>query len=92
MRRALVVPVSPVLQLLAALASGGVAAAATSAVQPGLGILLGFAVTATVFVGLGWLALWPIDADTTQPVHRTRGVRPMVDEPSSAATALCGSA
>ena len=84
------VPVSPVLRLLAALASGGVAAAATWAVRPGLGILLGFAVTATVFVGLGWLALWPMDADTTSRFVGREEFRPVVDELVVAATALCG--
>ena len=82
--------VTPLPRLLAAVGSGGVAAASFWPVQPGLGFLLGFAVTATVFVVLGWWALWPMDPGTTRRFVRREEFRPVVDELVVAAAALGG--
>ena len=80
----------PLQRLLAAVAAGGVAAAWSWAADTGLGVLLGIAVTATVFVVLGWVALWPMDAATTQRFVGREEFRPLVDELVVAAAALGG--
>jgi uncharacterized membrane protein len=84
------VPIMPLPRLLSAVVSGGVAAVWSWAAQPGLGVLLGIAVTATVFVVLGWVALWPMDAETTRRFVRREEFRPLVDEIVVAAAALGG--
>ena len=84
------VPITPLLRLLSAAVSGGVAAVLSWAAQPGLGVLLGIAVTGTVFVVLGWVALWPMDAETTRQFVRREEFRPLVEEFVVAASALGG--
>jgi uncharacterized membrane protein len=84
------VPITPLPRLLSALVSGGVAAALSWAAQPGLGVLLGIAVTATVFVVLGWVALWPMDEETTRRFVIREEFRPLVEEFVVAAAALGG--
>jgi len=70
--------------------SGAIAAAGSWTAQPGLGLQVGIAVTSTVFVVLGWLALWPMDAETTRQFVGREEFRPLVDELVVAAAALAG--
>jgi uncharacterized membrane protein len=84
------VPILPVPRLLAAVVSGAVVAAWAWTWRPELGVLFGIAVTATVFVVLGWLALWPMDAETTRQFVGREEFRPVIDELGVAAAALGG--
>lgn len=45
-----------------------------------LGILVGFALAATVFVVLGWASLWPMDAPTTKDHARREDFQPVIEE------------
>ncbi len=46
--------------------------------------------TATVFVEMGWLALWPLDADETRACSRREDFRPVVEELAVVTAALTG--
>ncbi|GAA4390915.1 DUF1345 domain-containing protein [Tsukamurella soli] len=60
------------------------------AARPSLGPLVGVAVTAGLFVALGWATLWSFDADQTRRnVHR-EDFRPLVDETVVVVAALGG--
>jgi uncharacterized membrane protein len=84
------VPILPLPRIVAAVVAGVLAAVVTWAARPGLGVLVGIAVIATVFVVLGWLALWPMDAETTRRFVGREEFRPIADELVIAAAALTG--
>ncbi len=54
------------------------------------GVLVGVAVTGLVFVVLGWLALWPMDAAATQAHVQREDFRPHAYEFVLTSAALCG--
>lgn len=58
--------------------------------KPGLGALVGVAVTGAVFIVVGWMALWPFDVDATRHTVRRENFRPMVDEIVVVVAALSG--
>jgi uncharacterized membrane protein len=73
--------VSALPRLVLAVVAGavcGVAAALANA--PDRGVLSAIAVTGTVFVVLGWWALWPMDAATTRASVRHEDFNPRLDE------------
>lgn len=76
------VPVSGARRLLIALVVGAASGALVAALRadPGYGVLVGIAVTGAVFVITGWLALWPMDAETTRANAGHEDFRPSVDE------------
>lgn len=55
-----------------------------------LGVLIGIGTTAAVFVALGWVTLWPLDAASTRATVQRENFRPRVAEVMVAATALSG--
>ena len=83
--------VSALPRLVLAVAAGlvcGVAAALAHA--PDHGVLSGIAVTGTVFVVLGWWALWPMDAATTRTSVTHEDFHPLMDELVVMGAALLG--
>jgi uncharacterized membrane protein len=83
--------VSALRRLLLAVTAGtvcGVGAALAKA--PDKGVLIGIAVSATVFVVLGWWVLWPMDADTTRASVRHEDFDPRLDELVVMGAALLG--
>ena len=84
------VPVTAPPRLLAALVAGGAAGVAAGLADPAIGVIVGVASAATVFVVLGWLALWPMDAATTRSHVQREEFRPLVDELIVVGAALCG--
>jgi uncharacterized protein DUF1345 len=55
-----------------------------------MGILAGIAGTATFFVASGWVALWPMDAESTRDNACREDFRPGLDELVVVAAALSG--
>jgi len=55
-----------------------------------MGILAGIAGAATLFVAAGWLALWPMDAESTRHNACREDFRPALDELVVVAAALSG--
>lgn len=84
------VPVTAVPRLLCALTAGVAAAAVGWLVSPADGVLLGIVTLAAVFVLLGWLVLWPMDATATSAHVGREDLRPLLDELVVVATALGG--
>ena len=76
--------------LLAVLAGVVCGVAAALAHAPDKGVLSGIAVSATVFVVLGWWVLWPMDADTTRASVKHEDFNPRVDELVVMGAALLG--
>lgn len=73
-------PVSALARVWIALVAGSVAALGGVLLDAASAVLFGIAVAAIVFVALGWLALWPMDAETTKHNARREDFRPLVDE------------
>jgi len=55
-----------------------------------LGVLAGIAATATIFVAVGWIVLWPMDAAATQHNVGREDLRPVAEELVIVAAALGG--
>lgn len=74
-------PMPPGRRMIVALCIGAVAGAlvAASSAVP-LGILVGVTVMHLVFLGWGWVALWPLSAEQTAANARRQDVRPVVEE------------
>ncbi|MCX6401751.1 MAG: DUF1345 domain-containing protein [Propionibacteriales bacterium] len=72
--------------LAAGVGSGGLAAIADAEV----GVLTGIAVAGAVYVAVGWLVLWPIDADSTRVNATHEDLRPVATELVVAGAALSG--
>jgi uncharacterized membrane protein len=88
-RPRLLVPALP--RLVLAMVAGAVCGlAAASAGAPDKGVLSGIAVSATVFVVLGWWVLWPMDADTTHASVTREDFKPVLDELVVMGAALLG--
>ena len=77
-------------RLIAAVVAGLAAGLVAGVTSPVVGVITGVAVAATAFVVLGWLVLWPMDAETTQSHVRREEFRPLVDELIVVGAALCG--
>ncbi len=77
-------------RLIAAVVAGIVAGLAAALAGAAFGVVVGVAAAATTFVVLGWLALWPMDAATTQSHVRREEFRPHVDELIVVGATLCG--
>jgi uncharacterized membrane protein len=76
--------------VLAVVAGAICATAAALGRAPDRGVLTGIAVSATLFVVLGWWVLWPMDAAATK-AHVTReDFQPVVDELVVLGAALLG--
>ncbi|MEU3748946.1 MULTISPECIES: DUF1345 domain-containing protein [Streptomyces] len=58
--------------------------------DPPLGILAGIAAAEALFVAVGWLVLWPMDAAATHRNVRREEFRPVVEELVVVGTAVCG--
>jgi uncharacterized membrane protein len=84
------VPVTALTRLFCAVTAGGLAAGAGSVASPAAGVLVGVAVSGTVFVVLGWVVLWPMDATATHLNVRREDFRPRVDELVVVAATLSG--
>lgn len=84
-------PFSAVTRLAASLVVGAVTGAVVGALTTtALGLLAGIATVETVFVVVGWLALWPMDAARTHHHARRDEFRPVTEELAVVGSALCG--
>ncbi|MFZ3562764.1 DUF1345 domain-containing protein [Streptomyces sp. BH055] len=84
-------PLSVVPRLAAAITVGLVIGVVVGLLDDAsLGVLAGIAVTQSLFVLAGWLALWPMDADDTHRNARREDFRPALEECVVVGTALCG--
>lgn len=82
---------SAVPRLANAVAVGAaVGVAVGSSTDVPLGILAGVAATETCFVVVGWIVLWPMDAETTRRNARREDLRPVTEEIAVVVAALCG--
>ncbi|MER6939501.1 DUF1345 domain-containing protein [Nocardioides sp. NPDC127514] len=78
-------------RLAGSLVAGAMAAAAgVLLVDAQIGTLLAVAVVHATFVASGWIALWPLDADTTRANTRREDFRPAAEELVVVAISLCG--
>jgi uncharacterized membrane protein len=84
------IPVAALRRLVLSLLAGVGASlvGATAGTAPGL--LMGVAVAGAVFVGTGWLVLWPMDADATRRNAYREDFRPHVDEAVIVGVAILG--
>src|SRR4051794_41597685 len=83
--------VSALPRLVLAVVSGAAAGVAAALAQaPDKGVLVGIAVSGTVFVVLGWWVLWPMDAATTKASVTHEDFDPRVDELVVMGAALLG--
>jgi uncharacterized membrane protein len=74
-----------------AVVGGTVIGAVAGVLADGLiGVLAGIAAMATLFVTAGWLALWPMDADSTRHNAHREDFRPALEELVVVAAALGG--
>lgn len=75
-------PTTAVPRLTSALVAGvaGAGVGATASVDASTATLIGISVAAAVLVGLGWTALWPMDAEATRANVGAEDLRPLVDE------------
>lgn len=84
-------PSAAAVRLAGSLLAGAVTAAAgVLLVDAQIGTLLGVAVVHAAFVASGWVALWPLDADTTRANTRREDFRPATEELVVVAISLCG--
>jgi uncharacterized membrane protein len=84
-------PTPAVARLAVAVAFGALVGGAVGVLaEPSLGVLAGIAAAATLFAVLGWVVLWPQDAETTRRVVRREDFRPVVMELVIVAAALGG--
>ncbi|MEU9736664.1 DUF1345 domain-containing protein [Streptomyces sp. NPDC048002] len=74
----------------AAVVGAAVGTAVALASTTPLGVLAAIAASETVFVTVGWLALWPMDAAATRRNARREEFRPATEELAVVSTALCG--
>ncbi|MFF2086180.1 DUF1345 domain-containing protein [Nocardia sp. NPDC058176] len=58
--------------------------------DPAMGSLAGIATAAVVFVVIGWLVLWPMDAERTRRNARREDFQPFIEELSVVAATLSG--
>lgn len=58
--------------------------------DPAIGSLAGIATASVVFVAVGWLVLWPMDAERTRRNARREDFQPFIEEVSVVAAALSG--
>ncbi|GAA1538883.1 DUF1345 domain-containing protein [Nocardioides humi] len=77
-------------RLLSAVVAGTAAALLGSLFEAQLGVLLAVATAGVVYVVLGWVVLWPMDADATRGNATHEDLSPGVDEVVVAAAALGG--
>src|SRR4051794_1269303 len=78
-------------RLIVALAVGAaLAGAALPLVTWTIAVLVGVTVGLGLFVLLGWLALWPMDAAETRANARREEFRPVAEEPFVVSVALAG--
>jgi uncharacterized membrane protein len=83
--------VSAVRRLALAVVAGAMCGAVAGlAHAPDKGVLSGIAVSGTIFVGLGWWVLWPMDAATTRASVKREDFDPRVDELVVIGAALLG--
>ena len=74
-------PITAATRLAAAVAVGALTGVVVGLLtDASLGILAGIAAAATVFVGVGWIALWPLDAAATRRNVQREDFRPVALE------------
>jgi len=82
-------PISAVPRLVGAILAGVVVATIVGlVVNPAEAALAGIAAAGAVFVVVGWVILWPMDADRTRRTVRREDFRPVVEELAVNAAAL----
>jgi uncharacterized membrane protein len=78
-------------RLLVSLLVGVVAAGVALVAVPGVvAVMVGVLVGLGLFVLLGWMALWPLDAEQTRANARREELQPAAEEPFVVAVALSG--
>ncbi|WGX95472.1 DUF1345 domain-containing protein [Nocardioides sp. L-11A] len=77
-------------RLLGALAAGVLVGLLGALASLQLGVLAGIAAAGAVYVGFGWVVLWPMDAATTRANVTHEDLRPRVAEVVVAGAALAG--
>jgi uncharacterized membrane protein len=82
-------PQSAVARLTGSVAVGAVIGVVVGVLtDASLGVLAGIAATGAIFLAVGWILLWPMDADTTHRNARREAFRPVVEELVVVAAAL----
>jgi len=84
------IPVAALPRLVIALVAGVLAAVVGSPSGTAPAMLIGVAVSGTVFVVSGWIVLWPMDADATRRNAYREDFRPHVDEAGIVGVGLLG--
>lgn len=77
-------------RLLGSLVAGVGAGVLAAISDVDVGVLTGIAVTCTVYVAVGWLVLWPMDADSTRVNATHEDLRPVATELVVGGAALAG--
>ncbi|MFF4749629.1 DUF1345 domain-containing protein [Streptomyces sp. NPDC002514] len=84
-------PLSAVSRLFGSTAGGAVVGVAVGLpTDLPLGLLAGIAAAETFFVVVGWIVLWPLDAEETHRNIRREDFRPVLEELVVVVAALCG--
>lgn len=82
-------PISAVPRLVGAILAGVVVATIVGlTVNPAAAALVGIAVAGAIFVGTGWIVLWPMDAERTHRNARREDFKPLLEELTVTAAAL----
>jgi uncharacterized membrane protein len=90
-RRRTVLPLAAVTRLAGAAVLGVVIGLVVGVLTEALlGVLAGIAAAATIFVVVGWVVLWPMDAATTRDTVQREDFRPVAEEVIIVAVALGG--
>lgn len=83
--------VSAVPRLAGAIVLGAVAGGVVgSLANAAMGVLAGIAASLTIFVLVGWIVLWPLDADQTRAYAGRESFRPLAEELVIVGAALFG--
>jgi uncharacterized membrane protein len=82
-------PISAVPRLVGAIVAGVIVATIVGLTgNPAAAALAGIAVAGAIFVGTGWIVLWPMDAERTRRNARREDFKPLLEELTVTAAAL----
>ncbi len=82
-------PISAVPRLVGAILAGVIVATIVGlTVNPAAAALVGIAVAGAIFVGTGWIVLWPMDAERTRRNARREDFKPLLEELTVTAAGL----
>jgi uncharacterized membrane protein len=84
------IPVAALPRLVLSLLAGVAASLLGASAGTAPGLLIGVAVAGSCFVGMGWLVLWPMDAEVTLRNAGREDFRPLIDEAVIVVVALLG--